>query len=93
MSKVWQALLCILLGKDAGSDVLAGLYASFGNPAYFEKLTDGFGNFREDFVLSAIRYLQEIIPIREGLIHRIEHDDQGFSRSQSPMDTADLVAS
>jgi hypothetical protein len=71
---------------------IAGLYASFGNPAYFEKLTDDFGNFREDFFLSAIRYLQEIIPIREGLIHRIKHDSQRFSWSQSPMGTVELVA-
>ncbi|KKO75094.1 endonuclease-reverse transcriptase [Vairimorpha ceranae] len=86
MSVVLQALLRILLGEEAGSDVLVVLYTGFGNSV----LIDQTG--ADSFVLSAARFLQRIIPLREGMIQRVLSDDQRFSWSQSPMGMAELDA-
>ena len=81
-----EELLRILLGEEAGSDVLVVLYTGFGNSV----LIDQTG--ADSFVLSAARFLQRIIPLREGMIQRVLSDDQRFSWSQSPMGMAELDA-
>ena len=54
-----MGLLRILLGEEAGSDVLVVLYTGFGNSV----LIDQTG--ADSFVLSAARFLQRIIPLRD----------------------------
>ncbi|WUR03787.1 pol polyprotein [Vairimorpha necatrix] len=86
MSMVLQALLRILLGEEAGSDELVCLYTNFGNSAIIEQSST------DSFVVPAARFLQRIIPLREGIIRRIISVDRRVSWSQSSMSTAELVA-